>query len=85
MRVTIEASIAQACNFEAAHYLLFIYVLINFALRYLSYIASNIGQDVKYEMKKLEIKLSLSNLPSVHMACEYRNKYLQFDASSGIS
>jgi hypothetical protein len=52
-----------------AHYLLFIYVLIKFALCNISYIASNIGQGVKFEMERLENKLSLSNLLSVHIAC----------------
>ena len=69
MRVTIEASTAQACDVEAAYQLLFIHVLINCALRNVSYIASNIGQGVKFEMEKLENKLSLSNLPSVHIDC----------------
>jgi len=43
MRVTIEASTAQACDREAAHLLLFIHVLINRALRNISNIASNFG------------------------------------------
>jgi len=39
VRVTFEVSIAHACNVEAAYYLLCIYVLINCALRNVSYIA----------------------------------------------
>jgi len=69
MRVTIEVSTAQACNVEGAHYLLFIYILINCALRNISYIASNIGQGVKFEIERVKTELSLPNLPSVHRAC----------------
>jgi len=69
MRVTIEASTSQPCNVEAANYLLFIYVLINFALLNISSIISNIGQGVKFEMERVKYKLSLLNLPSVHIAC----------------
>jgi hypothetical protein len=56
MRVTIEAYTVQACNVEAAHYLLFIYLLINCALRNISYIASNSGQGVKFEMERVKNK-----------------------------
>jgi hypothetical protein len=41
LRVTIEASTAHACNFETAHYLVFIYVLVNRAVRIISHIATN--------------------------------------------
>ena len=37
MRVTIHANTAHACGVETAHYLLFIYVLISCAVRYISY------------------------------------------------
>jgi hypothetical protein len=60
MRVTIEASTAQTFNVEA-HYLVFTYVLISCALRNVSYIASNIGKGVKFEMERVKNKLSLSN------------------------
>jgi len=69
MSVTIEVSTAQACNVEAAHYLLFIDILINCALHNIRYIASNIGQSVKFEIERVKNKLSLPNLPSVHRAC----------------
>ena len=61
-----EVGAPHACNFEAVHYLLFIYFLINCTLRNIGYIASNIGQ---FEMECLKNKLSLRNLPSVHIAC----------------
>jgi len=57
MRVTIEACTGLASNVEAAHYLLFIHLLINCALRNISYIASNSGQGVKFEMERVKNKL----------------------------
>jgi hypothetical protein len=69
MRVTIEASTAQACNVEAARYLLFMYALIKCALRNISYIAKNFRQGVKFEIERVKSKLTLTNLPSVHIVC----------------
>jgi len=47
MRVTIEASTAHACNVETAYYLVFINVLINRAVRIISYISSNFNTVVE--------------------------------------
>jgi hypothetical protein len=49
-KVGSELSAAHACNFEAAHCLLFICILMNCALRNISCVASNIGQGAKFEM-----------------------------------
>ena len=57
MRVTTVGSIAYACNVETANYLLFIYVLINCAVRNIRYIAQNIGQYLKCEMENVKNKL----------------------------
>jgi len=47
MRITIEASTVHPCNVETAYYLIFIYVLINRAVRIISYIASNFNTVVE--------------------------------------
>ena len=44
MRVTIDASTAHACNVAKAHFFIFVYVLIKFVVRNISYIAPNIGK-----------------------------------------
>ena len=56
MRVTIEASTAQACNVETAYYLIFIYVLINRAVRIISYIATNLTLLLKITMERVKNK-----------------------------
>jgi hypothetical protein len=46
MRVTVEASSAHPCNVETAYYLIFIYVIINYAVCIINYITSNLNTVV---------------------------------------